>query len=46
MPEESWEDVILCYDNMCHLDGLTVAKGPLPLPAPFDQMWSKVQKNH
>jgi len=44
MPEERWEDVILCYDNMCHLDGLTVAKQPLPLPAPFDQMWIKIQK--
>ena len=43
-PEETWGDVILCYDNMCHLDGLTAAKQPLPLPAPFDEMWSRIKK--
>jgi len=43
-PTAEWKDVILCYDNMCHLDGLAVAKAPLPLPAPYDQMWSAIKK--
>ena len=28
-PPEEWKDLILCYDNMCHLDGLRAAKVPL-----------------
>ena len=29
---------------MCHVDGMKVAKKPLPLPAPFDKMWSAINK--
>ena len=43
VPEE-WKDIVLSYDNMCHLDGLKAAKLPLPLPPPYDQMWSSIQK--
>ena len=41
-PETEWKDIILAYDNMCHLDALKVANAPLPLPAPYCDMWSKV----
>lgn len=43
-PQESWGNIILCYDNMCHLDGLKAAKEPLPLPPPYNQMWIDIQK--
>ena len=29
---------------MCHVDGTKVAKKPLPLPAPFNTMWSAINK--
>lgn len=29
---------------MCHLDALKVANAPLPLPAPYCNMWLKVTK--
>ena len=35
---------MLAYDNMCHLDCLKAAQEYLPLPAPFNAMWSKVTK--
>ena len=44
IPEDQWSEVIIAYDNMCHLDSLRIAKNPLPLPAPFDKMWMEVQK--
>ena len=44
VPEDKWHNIIVCYDNMCQLDGMKVANAPLPLPPPFDQMWLKVQK--
>ena len=42
--ESEWKEVILCYDNMCHLDGLKVAKQDLPLDTPYNKMWEKVTK--
>lgn len=36
--ESEWKEVILCYDNMCHLDGLKVAKQDLPLDTPYNKM--------
>ena len=42
--ESKWKEVILCYDNMCHLDALKVAQKDLPLDAPYDKMWKKVTK--
>ena len=44
VPESEWENVILSYDDMCHLDNLKVGKADLPFPPPFNQMWHKVQK--
>lgn len=44
IPEDQWSEVIIAYDNMCHLDSLRIAKNPLPLPPPFDTMWMKVRK--
>ena len=41
---EKWPEVILAYDNMCQLDSLKVAKKPLPLEPPYDQMWLTIQK--
>ena len=40
--ESKWKEVILCYDNMCHLDALKVAQKDLPLDAPYNKMWKKV----
>ena len=42
--QESWGNIILCYDNMCHLDGLKAAKEPLSLPPPYNQMWIDIKK--
>ena len=45
MPEEQWGDfILLSYDNVCHLDKLRVAKKPLPLHKPYDEIWLKVRK--
>ena len=41
---DEWSDVVLAYDNMCHLDGMKVAKSPLPLPQPYDKMWLTISK--
>lgn len=43
-PVEEWGDVILAYDNMCQLDSLKVARSPLPLDPPYDQMWQRIKK--
>ena len=43
-PESEWKNVILCYDNMCHLDGMRVAQMPLPLEPPWNNMWTSVTK--
>ena len=43
-PEEEWREVVLAYDNMCHLDGLKAAQRPLPLPPPYNMMWQKIVK--
>ena len=32
----------LAYDNMCNLDKLKVARNPLPLDKPFDEMWMNI----
>ena len=29
---DKWKQIILAYDNMCHVDNLRVAKKDLPLP--------------
>lgn len=34
IPESQWVDVVLFYDNMCHLDSLKAASSDLPLPPP------------
>uniref|UniRef100_A0A1X7UKL4 CxC5 like cysteine cluster associated with KDZ domain-containing protein n=1 Tax=Amphimedon queenslandica TaxID=400682 RepID=A0A1X7UKL4_AMPQE len=44
VPESEWKDIVLAYDAMCKLDGLLVASKPLPLPKPFDEMWTSIQK--
>ena len=41
-PESEWKEVILCYDNMCHLDALKAAQNDLPLDAPYHKMWKKM----
>lgn len=43
-PLEKWKDVIVCYDNMCHLNALRAAQDDLPLDAPYNQMWKQVTK--
>lgn len=44
IPESQWGEVILSYDNMCHLDTLRAAVNPLPLPPPYNEMWHKITK--
>ena len=44
IPRDKWGSVVLAYDNMCHLDSLKVARKPLPLPKPFDEMWLAITK--
>ena len=44
IPREKWGSIVLAYDNMCHLDALKVARKPLPLPKPFDEMWLAITK--
>ena len=41
---EKWKDVILSYDNMCHLDNLKVAKSELPLPGEIKFIWKDIKK--
>ena len=41
---EAMSSVCLSYDNMCHMDGLNIAKEDLPLPKPFDKAWKSVSK--
>ena len=36
--------VTLAYDNMCNVCKLKVARKPLPLPPPFDEIWLNVEK--
>ena len=44
LPKDQWKDVILSYDNMCHLDSMIVANKPLPLPSSYDRMWMDITK--
>ena len=44
LDEEKRKQIILSYDNMCHLDNLKVAKTPLPLPGHLSMLWLDVQK--
>ena len=44
LPEDQWENIILAYDNMSHLDALKAARKPLPLPAPYGKKWLKITK--
>lgn len=44
IPTHMWGDVVVSYDNMCHLDGMRVAREPLPLPPPYNVMWKSVTK--
>lgn len=46
VPVQEWSDVVISYDNMCHLDSMRVAQNPLPLPQPYDHMWLSVTKVH
>ena len=46
-PEEITEKIsntIVAYDDMCHVDGLKLAKCDLPFEAPFNKMWHNVIK--
>ena len=44
LSREARRKIILSYDNMCHLNNLTVARSPLPLPGDFSHMWLDVKK--
>lgn len=40
----TWGQLYLTYDNMCHVDGMRIAKKPLPWPQPYSHMWLKINK--
>lgn len=42
--EEAIKATVLAYDNMCHLDTLRAARKELPLPYPFNTMWTNIKK--
>ena len=44
IPSSQWKKVWLAYDNMCQLNKLKAATEDLPLPAPFDKMWLRINK--
>ena len=44
IPVSQWGEVVVSYDNMCHLDGMKAAREPLPLPSPYNKMWQSVTK--
>ena len=44
IPSDHWGDVVVSYDNMCHLDAMKVAREPLALPPPYNTMWKSVTK--
>ena len=39
---KDWEYFHLVYDNMCHLRELRLLHKPLDLPAPYSEMWQKI----
>jgi len=41
---ERMSRTVVAYDNMCHVDGLKLAKHDLPFQEPFDKMWHRVIK--
>ena len=41
---KAMSSVCLSYDNMCHMDGLKIAREDLPLPKPFNKAWELVGK--
>ena len=41
---EERKNVIISYDNMCHLNSLKVARQPLPLPGDLQYLWLDVVK--
>ena len=41
---EDWKEVIVSYDNMCHINNLKVARHPLPLPGDLQHIWLDVRK--
>ena len=44
IPPAQWSDVVVSYDNMCNLDAMKAAREPLPLPTPYDNMWTSITK--
>ena len=42
---EMMEKTILAYDNMCYFDFLSISRKDLPLPAPFNKMWQKLERS-
>lgn len=42
--KSDWKQVWLLYDNMCQLIRLRSARGKLPFPPPYDEMWLSISK--
>ena len=39
-----WKNLIIAYDNMCHMNNLIVARNPLPLPGDLQYIWLDIRK--
>jgi hypothetical protein len=44
IPVNLWGNVVVVYDNMCHLDGLRAARRALQFPKPWNSMWHVIGK--
>ena len=44
VPQSEWPNVIIAYDNMCHLNSLKAAQNDLPPEEPFNKIWKQVTK--
>lgn len=38
------QKTVLCYDNMCHVDTMKIARKDLPLPPPLNTAWKDIVK--
>lgn len=39
-----WNDIFLCYDNICNLCALKAFQADIPAEPPYNEMWKKITK--
>jgi hypothetical protein len=42
--EKDWQDIFLCYDNMCNLNALKAFLADIPAESPYHFMWTRITK--